>query len=107
MGGHAHQPVEIVMERIRRALRVQSDVGREFGEDVIAGEEQSFGCRIEADVARRVPRRPLHPQRVSTHLDVLGAVKLDDGSAVLTTSLKARCELLSASASSAGTPLTS
>ena len=67
------------MQGIRRALRMQADVGRELGQDVVAREEQPVRRFIKADVPRRVAGRPLDAKVASPHLDGLGTVELYRG----------------------------
>ena len=75
-GGHAPQPFEIFVQRVRCALRVQSDVGRQLRQDVVAREQQAFVCVVQADVSRRVAGRPLDSELARSHLNRLGSVEL-------------------------------
>src|SRR5437764_12459367 len=52
------QRLQVIIQRISARLRVQTDVGTDLWQEVIAGEEEPPGRPVEAAVARRMAGRP-------------------------------------------------
>src|SRR6266851_5110320 len=73
---YPREPVEVLMQRVGRALGVKSDVRGKVWEHVVAREEQLLVAFIKTDVPGRVSWRPLHAKLPAPHVEQLSSVEL-------------------------------
>src|SRR5260370_9741617 len=81
VGGQASNAVQVLVEGIRGALRMQPDVRRKVRQHGVAGEQQLLFPVVQADLARRMPGRPFHSPLPSTYSKTPTAAPLHRGPA--------------------------
>src|SRR5437588_9996138 len=70
------QRIEVILQRVGRALRVESDVWTDVRQQLIAREKETALRLEQADMPWRVTGRPFDAQPVLPHRQHLGAIKL-------------------------------